>query len=105
MVFHAGGVDRLVGLLTSDAAKTRETAALALHALCGASPGFCSEAFTAACSAVLHARGDAAALAAMQHLYRGEAPERAAATLLTLVHTCRAPCMSTPITDRAAALS
>lgn len=58
---------------------------MALYHLCAASPAFCSETFDRLCVAMLHARGEAAVLAALDQLYTGGIPEGLAATYLTNV--------------------
>ena len=74
-----------MALLSAHSEKTREAAALALYHLGMASPAFCSETFDRLCVAMLHARGEAAVLAALDLLYTGGAPEHLAATYLTHV--------------------
>ena len=81
----AGGTDKLVALLSAHSGKTREAAALALYHLSMASSAFCSETFDRLCVAMLHARGEAAVLAALDLLYTGGALEHLAATYLTHV--------------------
>ena len=80
-----GGVDRLVDLLSVAAGKSREAGAMALYHLSMASAAFCSETFDRLCNAMLHARGEAAVLAALDLLYTGDSSERLAATYLTNV--------------------
>jgi len=80
-----GGIDRLVALLSASSGKTREAAAMALYYMGMASPAFCSETFTSLCNTMLHARGEAAVLAALDLLYTGGASEGLAATYLTNV--------------------
>ncbi len=58
---------------------------MALYHLSVASPAFCSETFDRLCVAMLHARGEAAVLAALDLLYTGDAAEGLAATYLTNV--------------------
>lgn len=81
----AGGIDRLVTLLSASSGKTREAAAMALYYMGMASPAFCSETFTSLCNTMLHAHGEAAVLAALDLLYMGGASEGLAATYLTNV--------------------
>lgn len=75
----------MVALLSSPSGKTREAAAMALYHLSVASPAFCSETFDRLCVAMLHARGEAAVLAALDLLFTGDAAEGLAATYLTNV--------------------
>lgn len=82
---HAGGVDRLVGLLSSKGGKTREAAALALYSISAANAEVCSEVFTSMCNAMLQSRGSAAVMAALEPLYSGEQPEQEAAVYLLKV--------------------
>ncbi|CAL8467717.1 g7255 [Coccomyxa elongata] len=86
-LIEAGGVDRLVKLLSADSAKTREAAALALYHMSAASPAFCTEVFTSMCKAMLEKRGDALVLAALEPLYHGEPEEGLAAAYLLNVLT------------------
>ena len=58
---------------------------MALYYMSMASSAFCSETFTSLCNAMLHARGEAAVLAALDLLYTGGASEGLAATYLTNV--------------------
>ena len=58
---------------------------MAFYHLSVASPAFCSETFDRLCVAMLHARGEAAVLAALDLLYTGDAAEGLAATYLTNV--------------------
>ena len=81
----AGGIDRLVALLSSTSGKAREAAAMALYHMCIASPEFCSDTFTSLCNTMLHARGEAAVLAALEPIYSAGGDEGLAATYLTNV--------------------
>ena len=81
----AGGIDRLVALLSAQSGKAREAAAMALYHMSMASPGFCTDTFNSLCNAMLHARGEAAVLAALDSLFTAGATEGLAATYLTNV--------------------
>ena len=82
----AGGIDKLVALLSASSGKAREAAAMALYHMCIASPEFCSDTFTSLCNAMLHARGEAAVLAALEPIYSAGGAEGLAATYLTNVN-------------------
>ena len=84
-VASAGGIDKLVALLSASSGKAREAAAMALYHMCIASPEFCSDTFTSLCNAMLHARGEAAVLAALEPIYSAGGAEGLAATYLTNV--------------------
>ena len=84
-VASAGGIDKLVALLSASSGKARAAAAMALYHLCIASPEFCSDTFTSLCNAMLHARGEAAVLAALEPIYSAGGAEGLAATYLTNV--------------------
>ena len=58
---------------------------MALYHMCIASPEFCSDTFTSLCNAMLHARGEAAVLAALEPIYSAGGAEGLAATYLTNV--------------------
>ena len=94
----AGGIDKLVALLSSPSGKAREAAAMALYHMCIASPEFCSDTFTSLCNAMLHARGEAAVLAALEPIYSAGGAEGLAATYLTNASASITPAMM-PITN------
>ena len=65
---------------------------MALYHNSMASGAFCTETFNSLCNAMLHARGEAAVLAALDPLYTGGAAEGLAATYLTNVSPQNACC-------------